>query len=304
MSGPRNATIRPTIGVLAAMTMTKRVRKPSRLLRFLRRNPEIALGGFLLAVVALLSLTAPLLGTVDPRAISTASRLRPPSADHWFGTDMLGRDLYSRVLYGGRISLSIGISAAALSALFGTVIGLLSAFGAFLDAVIMRIMDGVMSIPAILLAIALMAVAGPSVENVIFAVTLVEAPRVARLIRGVVLSLRAQPYVEAAIAAGSSTPRIILRHLLPGIVGPLIVQATFVWATAMILEAALSFIGAGTPPSTPSWGNIMSDGKALWQVKPFLIFIPAGFLSVTLLAVNMLGDGLRDLLDPRRSKRA
>ncbi len=304
MSGLRNAAIRPTIGVLGAITMSKRVGKPSRLLRFLHRNPEIALGGFLLAVVAFLSVAAPLLGTVDPRAIATSSRLRPPSADHWFGTDMLGRDLYSRVLYGGRISLSIGVSAAALSALFGTFIGLLSAFGAVLDAVIMRIMDGVMSIPAILLAIALMAVAGPSVENVIFAVTLVEAPRVARLIRGVVLSLRAQPYVEAAIAAGSSMPRIILRHLLPGIVGPLIVQATFVWATAMILEAALSFIGAGTPPSTPSWGNIMSDGKALWQVKPFLIFIPAGFLSVTLLAVNMLGDGLRDLLDPRLSKRA
>jgi len=160
-----------------------------------------------------------------------------------------------------------------------------------------------MSIPAILLAIALMAVAGPSVGNVIMAVTIVEAPRVARLIRGVVLSLKGQPYVEAAVAAGSSMPKIIIRHLLPGIVGPLIVQATFVWATAMILEAALSFIGAGTPPSTPSWGNIMSDGKALWQVKPFLIFIPAGFLSVTLLAVNMLGDGLRDLLDPRSSNR-
>jgi len=148
-----------------------------------------------------------------------------------------------------------------------------------------------------------MAVAGPSVENIILAITIVEAPRVARLIRGVVLSLRSQPYVDAAIAAGSSMPRIVVRHLLPGIVGPLTVQATFVWAMAMILEAALSFIGAGTPPSTPSWGNIMSDGKALWQVKPFLIFIPAGFLSVTLLAVNLLGDGLRDLLDPRLSKR-
>jgi len=303
LSGLRDAVMKPTIGGFAAMTTTKDTRKPSRLLRFLRRNPEIAWGGLLLLVVTLLSVAAPLLGTVDPRAISTANRLKPPSAEHWFGTDMLGRDLYSRVLYGGRISLSIGVSAAALSGLFGTFIGLLSAFGAFMDAAIMRIMDGIMSIPAILLAIALMAVAGPSVENVIMAVTIVEAPRVARLIRGVVLSLKGQPYVEAAIAAGSSMPRIVIRHLLPGIVGPLIVQATFVWATAMILEAALSFIGAGTPPSTPSWGNIMSDGKALWQVKPFLIFIPAGFLSVTLLAVNMLGDGLRDLLDPRMSNR-
>jgi peptide/nickel transport system permease protein len=303
LSGLRDAVMKPTNGGFAVMTTTKDTRKPSRFLRFLRRNPEIAWGGLLLLVVTLLSVAAPLLGTVDPRAISTANRLKPPSAEHWFGTDMLGRDLYSRVLYGGRISLSIGVSASALSALFGTFIGLLSAFGAFMDAAIMRIMDGIMSIPAILLAIALMAVAGPSVENVIMAVTIVEAPRVARLIRGVVLSLKGQPYVEAAIAAGSSMPRIVIRHLLPGIVGPLIVQATFVWATAMILEAALSFIGAGTPPSTPSWGNIMSDGKALWQVKPFLIFIPAGFLSVTLLAVNMLGDGLRDLLDPRMSNR-
>jgi len=156
----------------------------------------------------------------------------------------------------------------------------------------------VMSIPAILLAIALMAVTGGSVVNVIIAVTIVEVPRVARLVRSVVLSLREQPYVEAAVAAGTSRARIVVRHLLPGIVGPLIVQATFVWATAMILEAALSFIGAGTPPSTPSWGNIMADGKALWQVRPLMIFIPAAFLSVTLLAINMLGDGLRDVLDP------
>jgi peptide/nickel transport system permease protein len=302
LSGPRDVALKPTLAAIVGMSWANGAAKPSRFLRFVRRNPEIAVGGFLLLVVAFLALAAPLLGTVDPRLISTANRLKPPSAEHWFGTDMLGRDLYSRVLYGGRISLSIGVSAAALSALFGTFIGLLSAFGAFMDAVIMRIMDGIMSIPAILLAIALMAVAGASVENVILAVTIVEAPRVARLIRGVVLSLRTQPYVEAAVAAGSTMPRIIVRHLLPGIVGPLIVQATFVWATAMILEAALSFIGAGTPPSTPSWGNIMSDGKALWQVKPFLIFIPAAFLSVTLLAVNMLGDGLRDLLDPRLSK--
>jgi len=300
---PGDTAIKSTVPGFAAAVIVGRSGRSSAMLRFIRRNPEIAWGGFLLLVVAFLAVAAPLLGTVDPRAISTADRLKPPSAEHWFGTDMLGRDLYSRVLYGGRISLSIGVSAAALSAFLGSVIGLLSAFGAFMDAVVMRIMDGIMSIPAILLSIALMAVAGPSVENIILAITIVEAPRVARLIRGVVLSLRSQPYVDAAIAAGSSMPRIVVRHLLPGIVGPLTVQATFVWAMAMILEAALSFIGAGTPPSTPSWGNIMSDGKALWQVKPFLIFIPAGFLSVTLLAVNLLGDGLRDLLDPRLSKR-
>jgi peptide/nickel transport system permease protein len=264
------------------------------------RQPEIVIGATLLIAMVLLALLCPHLATVDPRAMSPGHRLASPSAAHWFGTDQLGRDLYSRVLYGSRISLLVGFSVAALSSLFGTIIGMVSASNRQVDTIVMRVMDGVMSIPAILLAIALMAVTGGSVANVITAVTLVEIPRVARLIRGAVLSLREQPYVEAAVTVGTSAPRIVLRHLLPGIVPPLLVQATFVWATAMILEAALSFIGAGTPPTTPSWGNIMADGKALWQIRPLLIFIPAGFLSITLLAINLLGDGLRDLLDPRQ----
>jgi peptide/nickel transport system permease protein len=248
--------------------------------------------------MVLLALVTPYVLTGDPRTLSPGSRLLAPSAEHWFGTDQLGRDLFTRVLYGARISLFVGFSVAFLSSLIGTFIGMLSASSRRLDAIVMRVMDGVMSIPAILLAIALMAVTGGSVLNVIVAVTIVEVPRVARLIRGIVLSLREQPYVEAAVAAGTSHPRIVVRHLLPGVVAPLIVQATFVWAIAMILEAGLSFIGAGTPPTTPSWGNILADGKALWQIRPTLIFFPAVFLSVTLLAVNMLGDGLRDLLDP------
>lgn len=265
-----------------------------------RLRTDIAIGGALLLAVGLLALLAPHITGIDPRTLSPTERLKPPSAAHWFGTDQLGRDLFARVVYGARVSLLVGVSVAILSSLLGTIVGMVSASDRRLDAVIMRIMDGVMSIPAILLAIALMAVTGGSVGNVITAVTLVEIPRVARLIRGAVLSLREQPYVEAAIAAGTSRPRIVLRHLLPGIVPPLLVQATFVWATAMILEAALSFIGAGTPPTTPSWGNIMADAKALWQVRPLLIFIPAGFLCVTLFAINLLGDGLRDLLDPRQ----
>ena len=261
----------------------------------------IWIGGTLLALMILIALLTPFVVSGDPRALSPGSRLLPPSALHWFGTDQLGRDLFVRVLYGARISLFVGFSVAFLSALLGTFVGMLSAANRRLDAVVMRVMDGVMSIPAILLAIALMAVTGGSVFNVIVAVTIVEIPRVARLIRGIVLSLREHPYVEAAVSVGTTQPMIVIRHLLPGIVAPLIVQATFVWATAMILEAALSFIGAGTPPTTPSWGNILADARALWQIRPTLIFFPAAFLFVTLLAVNMLGDGLRDLLDPRQA---
>ena len=274
------------------------VRVGGRLLATARRRPEIAAGAVLLGVMIALAVFAPLLTPYDPRALAVDARLQGPSAAHIFGTDDLGRDLCSRVLYGGRISLGVGVSAALFSSLIGVSIGLLSAADRRIDGVVMRIMDGIMSIPAILLAIALMAVAGGSVQNVVIAVTVVESPRMARLMRGNVLSLREQPFVEAAVACGSSTPKILIRHIFPGLVAPLIVQATFVWAAAMIIESALSFIGAGTPPTIPSWGNIIADGKALWQIKPNLIFIPALFLSVSLLAVNLLGEGLRKALNP------
>ena len=172
-----------------------------------------------------------------------------------------------------------------------------------LDTVVMRVMDGLMSIPPILLAIALMALTRGSVGNVVTAIAIAEVPRVARLVRGVVLSLREQPYVEAAIASGTRAPKIILKHILPNTLAPIIVQATFICASAMITEATLSFIGAGTPPTIPSWGNIMAEGRALWQVKPYIVFFPALFLSITVMAVNLLGDGLRDALDPRLAKR-
>ncbi|MEH2470877.1 peptide/nickel transport system permease protein [Nitrobacteraceae bacterium AZCC 2161] len=272
--------------------------------RLLRRHPQIAVGALILLVMALLAIFAPFLGTIDPRAISLGKRLRPPSAEFWFGTDALGRDLYSRVIYGARISVLVGVSCALLSCIGGVVIGMISASGKWLDSIFMRLMDGLMSIPSMLLAIALMAVTRGSVGTVIIAITIVEVPRVARMIRGVVLSLREQPFVEAAVAAGSTMPKIIWRHLLPAVVSPLTVQATFVGSAAIVIEASLSFIGAGTPPTIPSWGNIMSDGKALWQIKPYLVFIPAVFLTLTVLGVNLLGDGLRDALDPRLSERA
>jgi peptide/nickel transport system permease protein len=269
---------------------------------FLLRHPTVAVGGALLILLLLIALLAPWLGTVDPTALAPAQRTRAPSAAHWFGTDMLGRDLYSRVIYGARVSLTVGFSVAACASVIGLAVGLTAGFVRWVDAILMRVMDGLMSIPPILLAVALMALTRGSVGNVIVAITIAEIPRVSRLVRSVVLSLREQAYVDAAVAAGTRTPMIILRHILPNTLAPMTVQATYICASAMIVEAILSFIGAGTPPITPSWGNIMAEARALWQVKPFIVFFPAAFLSVTVLAVNLLGDGLRDALDPRMAK--
>jgi peptide/nickel transport system permease protein len=269
---------------------------------FLRNHPTVAIGGALLLLLILVAIFAPYLGTVDPTAIAPAKRTRAPSALYWFGTDLLGRDIYSRVLYGSRVSLTVGLSVAVLSMFAGLAIGLVAGCMRWADGILMRFMDGLMSIPPILLAIALMALTRGSVGNVILAITVAEIPRVSRLVRGVVLSLREQPYVDAAVTSGTRMPMIILRHILPNTVAPMLVQATYICASAMIVESILSFIGAGTPPTIPSWGNIMAEGRALWQVKPYIVFFPAAFLSVTVLAVNLLGDGLRDALDPRMAK--
>jgi peptide/nickel transport system permease protein len=279
------------------------VRPRKGVIGLIRRYPTIAVGGAILFLMVCVAVFAPLLWTVDPTALAPARRTREPSAEFWFGTDMLGRDVYSRVVFGARVSLIVGFSVAILASVIGLTIGLISGYIRLADSIIMRIMDGLMSIPPILLAIALMALTRGSVRNVIIAITIAEVPRVARLVRGVVLSLREQPYVEAAIAAGTRTPTIILRHILPNTLAPLMVQATFICAAAMITESILSFIGAGTPPIIPSWGNIMAEGRALWQVKPYIVFFPAIFLSVTVLSINLLGDGLRDALDPRMAKR-
>jgi peptide/nickel transport system permease protein len=279
-------------------------REPRKgVLGIIRNNPAMAFGVFLLVVMLFLAIFAPLLGTVDPTALSTSRRTRLPSDQFWFGTDMLGRDIYSRVLYGTRVSLMVGFSVAILASVAGLTIGLVSGMVRWADSIIMRMIDGMMSIPPILLAIALMALTRGSMQNVIIAITIAEIPRVARLVRGVVLTLREQPYVDGAIAAGTRMPRLILRHILPNTLAPMIVQATYICASAMIVEAILSFIGAGIPPSVPTWGNIMADGRTLWQVRPHIIVFPAIFLSITVLAVNLVGDGLRDALDPRMAKR-
>ncbi len=270
---------------------------------FIYRHPTIFAGGLLLTIIVCIGVFAPLLFTSDPTALAPARRTRAPNAQYWFGTDMLGRDVYSRVLYGTQISLIVGFSVAVLASSVGLVIGLMAGFIRPVDAIVMRVMDGLQSIPGILLAIALMALTRASVQNVVVAIAVTQVPPVSRLVRSVVLSLREQPYVEAAVAAGTRMPIIIIKHILPNTLAPVIVQATFICASAMLTEATLSFIGAGTPPIIPSWGNIMAEGRALWQVKPYIVFFPAAFLSVTVLAVNLLGDGLRDALDPRLAKR-
>jgi peptide/nickel transport system permease protein len=268
-----------------------------------RRHPMAIVGGIILAAMFAIALLAPWLGTVDPEAVSPIKRLRPPSQLYWFGTDMLGRDVYSRVVYGARISLLVGLAVALLSTLLGVSIGLVTGYVRWLDAVVMRVMDGLMSIPSVLLAIALMALTRASVGNVIAAITIAEVPRVVRLVRSLVLSLREQPYVEAAVAAGTNLPLILLRHILPNTVAPLLVQGTYICASAMITEALLSFIGAGTPPNVPSWGNIMAEARSMFQLAAYLIYFPGVFLSLTVLAVNLLGDGMRDALDPRLARR-
>lgn len=272
-------------------------------LRFVKAHPTIAVGGGLLLLLILMAVFAPWLGTTNPSALSPIFRTRPPSEQFWFGTDMLGRDVYSRVVYGTRVSLTVGFSVALLSTLIGVVIGLAAGFVRWVDAIVMRIMDGFMSIPTILLAIALIALSRASLHNVIIAITIAEVPRVVRLVRSLVLSLREQPFVEAAIASGASRTRVILKHVFPNTIGALTVQATYICGVAILGEASLSFIGAGVPPSIPSWGNIMAEGRMLWQIKPYLIAFPAIFLSITILAINMLGDGLRDAVDPRMAKR-
>ncbi|HEY2863398.1 MAG TPA: ABC transporter permease [Casimicrobiaceae bacterium] len=268
-----------------------------------RRHPTALIGGAILIAMVTIAIAAPWLGTVDPLAVFPSKRLHPPSAESWLGTDMLGRDVYSRVVYGARVSLIVGLAVAALSTLLGLAIGLVTGYVRRLDAVVMRVMDGLMSIPSVLLAIALMALTKASIGNVIVAITLAEMPRVVRLVRSLVFSLREQPYVEAAIAAGTTLPRILVRHILPNIVAPLLVQGTYVCGSAMITEAILSFIGAGTPPNIPSWGNIMAEGRSLIQIASYLIIFPGICLSLTVLAVNLLGDGMRDALDPRLARR-
>ncbi|KGJ22050.1 peptide ABC transporter permease [Paracoccus sanguinis] len=263
--------------------------------------PRVAM--VVLALIALAALAAPWIAPHDPLAMDPLQRLKPPTADHPLGTDNFGRDLFSRVLWGGRVSLLIGIGAAVVSVLIGMAIGLVAGFFRTMDAIVMRIMDALMAIPAILLAIALVALNGPSIGSVIAAITIPEIPRVVRLVRAVVLSAREEPYVEAAMALGTPLPSVLMRHLLPNTIAPMIVQGTYILASAILTEAILSFLGAGVSTETPTWGNIMAEGRTFFRIKPELILWPGLVLSLCILSVNLLGDAARDMLDPRLKKR-
>lgn len=246
-----------------------------------------------------LALAAPFLATTDPLEINPAARFGPPGLAAPFGADSLGRDLWSRVAYGGRVSLVVAASVALAATAVGLPLGLLTGYVRAADGAVMRVMDGLMAIPGMLLAIALMTLTRASIENVIIAITVPEIPRVVRLVRAVVLTVRDLPYVEAATALGVGPATIAWRHILPSTGAPLTVQATYVCASAIITEAYLSFLGAGIPAETPSWGNIMTEGRVYFRIAPWIVLIPGGFVAVTVLAINLLGDGLRDMLDPR-----
>ena len=276
------------------------------------RSPSVVAGMAILGLMMAMALLAPVLGTSDPGAIDPVWRNKVPGTEHvadgvsrvyWMGTDSLGRDVYSRVVYGARVSLMIGLSVAIVSIAIGLVVGMLAGYFRWLDEPVMRVMDGLMAIPGILLAIALLSAWGAGLMTVIFAIVVPEVPRVVRLVRSVVLSVREEPYVEAAVAIGTPTPAILVRHVLPNTIAPLIVQGTYIAASAILIEAILSFLGIGIPPHVPTWGNIMAEGRTLFRVFPHNIFFPGLFLALTVLAVNMLGDGMRDMLDPRLRKR-
>ena len=281
------------------------------------RHRSALIGAAVLIVIVAIGLAAPLLGTVDPTQIDPTYRNKPPGFErmlrhangietrftHWMGTDSLGRDVYSRVLFGTRVSLIIGLSVAVISVTGGLILGTLAGYIRWLDGPLMRIMDGLMAVPPILLAIALVSLASAGLRTVIVAIVIPEIPRAARLVRSVVLSIREEMYVEAAVALGARLPSLLLRHVLPNTVGPLVVQATYVCASAILVEAILSFLGVGIPTSIPTWGNIMAEGRTLFRLFPQTILFPGLFLTVTVLAVNMLGDGLRDVLDPHTRRR-
>lgn len=268
----------------------------------LTASPALLVGGTILVLVILSALLAPLIAGPDPFLIRPRLRFRPPDSTFWFGTDALGRDVFALVVHGGRLSLLVGLLCALAGAVLGTLVGLVSGYVRALDAVVMRVMDGMMAIPSLLFAVALVSLVGPSLFSIVAAITFSEIPRVTRLVRSVVLGVREESYVRAAEGLGIPGPLVLLRHILPSCIAPLIVQTTYMFAAAMLSEAVLGFLGVGFPPDMPSWGNVLAEGRAVFQRAPWTILAPGFFLAATVMAVNLLGDGLRDRLDPRLSR--
>ncbi|AZO18059.1 ABC transporter permease [Mesorhizobium sp. M2A.F.Ca.ET.043.05.1.1] len=291
-----------TLPSASVETVSKGRLQLSEFPRVARRHPLIFVGGGLLALFIILALAAPLYAG-DPLNMNPFERLQPPSANFWFGTDNLGRDVFARTIFGARISLMVGLTSAAGAALGGLLIGLVAGYNRAFDNVIMRVMDGLMSIPTILLAIALISLTGPSIGTLIVAITIVQLPSVTRLVRSVVMSVQQRPYVEAALCGGARLPKVLWRHLLPSTVPALMVQSAIVCADAILTEAGLSFLGVGVPPEIPSWGNMISSSRLYLAIAPMTVFAPGICLAATVLAINLLGDGLRDLFDPRSKRR-
>jgi peptide/nickel transport system permease protein len=267
--------------------------------RRLRRHRLAVAGGTITLVMVTIALASPVLLRADPTTIDVEHILAPPSADHWLGTDDFGRDLLSRVLHGTRLSLQIGFSVLLVTLAIGGLSGMASGYFRLADAVVMRIMDALMAFPAILLALAVMAIAGPAMINVVLALGIAYSPRMARLARAAVLTVRSRDFIEAVRALGARQGRILFRHIIPNALAPVIVQGTFTFAVAILGEAALSFVGLGTPPPAPSLGNILADARAVMRDAPWMIVFPSIALSVTILGLNLFGDGIRDVLDPR-----
>jgi len=274
-----------------------------KMLQISRSNPSIAAGTVVFMLMVFIAIFANILFTGDPNEPHVKDRLQAPSSNYWFGTDFVGRDVYTRTILGTRISLLVGVTVSLISVSLSVFIGLLTGYYRKVDAIVMRVMDGLMAIPSILLAMALMALLGGSVQNVIVALTVVAVPRTVRVVRASVLSLREQMFVDAARAVGARTSRILLIHILPNTIAPLIVLATFLCAESVLIEAALSFFGAGTPADIPSWGSIMADGRRYISQAMWVVVLPGIFLTLTVLAINLAGDGLRDILDPRLKNR-
>ncbi len=277
----------------------RRRRRIAEMRRAILGNPNMLAGLIILFVAAAMAIFSPQIAGKDPLALDPFGRLQPPSAENIFGTDQFGRDVFARTVYGSRLSLIVGISVALIAMTFGAVIGVVAGYYRRVDDVVMRIMDGLLAFPSFLLAIALVATLGASLQNVIIAISIVDTPGIVRIVRSSVLSLRERQFVEGAIAVGATPRRILAFHVFPNLVAPLLVQGTFIFAVAILVEAGLSFLGAGVPPYIPSWGNMMGESKIYAQLAVWTLFFPGLFITITVLGVNFIGDGLRDNLDPR-----